>query len=167
MKKLLILSALFIIACNSEPKLISYENLYEIELPGDMTPMTSEINGDASIQYANLFKEKYFMIIHESKSDLIGYLGEEDYFGKFVEVKTNSIEDSFNGLSKTKNITLNGSTNGVMLEIEGKIDDSKIIWNTIFVEGKSNLYQLCFWTLINRDYNMDELLLSARTFREF
>jgi len=167
MKKILFLSALFITTCNSEPKLISYEDLYEIELPGDMTPMTSMINDDASIQYANLFKEKYFMIIHENKSDWIGYVGEEDYFGKYVEDLINSIEDSFNGLSKTKNITLNGSTNGVLLEIEGKIDGIKIIWNTIFVEGKSNLYQLCFWTLINRDYNMDELLLSAKTFREF
>ena len=85
MRKLIILSAFLILACNSEPKLITFEDVYQIELPGDMSS-TMELNEDASLEYSNIIKEKYLIIIHESKEDWKKIVGEADYLKKYLNM---------------------------------------------------------------------------------
>ncbi|MEJ6623706.1 MAG: hypothetical protein QNL28_04485 [Flavobacteriaceae bacterium] len=165
MRKLIILSALLILACNSEPKLITFEDVYQIELPGDMSS-SIELNEDASLEYSNIIKEKYLIIIHESKEDWKNIVGETDYLKKYLNYISENFETTFNSLAQIKNITLNESTVGTLVEIKGKTEGIEIIWNTIVVEGESNIYQISYWTLGDMEYKMEELFAAAKTFRE-
>lgn len=165
MRKLIILSAFLILACNSEPKLITFEDVYQIELPGDMSS-TMELNEDASLEYSNIIKEKYLIIIHESKEDWKNIVGETDYLKKYLNYISENFETTFNSLAQIKNITLNESTVGTLVEIKGETEGIEIIWNTIVVEGESNIYQISYWTLGDMEYKMEELFVAAKTFRE-
>jgi len=165
MRKLIILLTFLILACNSEPKLVTFEDVYQIELPGDMSSST-ELNEDASLEYSNIFKEKYLIIIHESKEDWKKIVGETDYLKKYLNYISENFETSFNSLAQIKNITLNESTKGALVEIKGETEGIEIIWNTIVVEGESNIYQISYWTLGDMEYKMEELFVAAKTFRE-
>ncbi len=164
MKKLLFIIVFTFFSCDSEPKLVTYQNLYQIEVPGDMR--TYEINSDASLQYVHLIKEKYLMIIHESKSELIDLVSGSDYFDQYVDFLKEDMESTFNSLGSISDVYLDDSSTGKLLKIRGTSEGVDIVWNTIYLEGKDNLYQICFWTLQGREYHMDELLLAAKTFRE-
>ena len=77
-------------------------------------------------------------------------------------METNYGEDGY-----TSNIYLNDYSRAAKLfEISGIVDGVDVIWNTIYFEGEDNLYQICYWTLTGRDYNMVELMNFAKTFRE-
>tara|TARA_B000000441_G_scaffold70867_1_gene47778 strand:- start:1371 stop:1883 length:513 start_codon:yes stop_codon:yes gene_type:complete len=169
MKKLILFFIIpLIFSCSSEPEIVTVEGLYQIELPGDMTPIASGVmNEDASLQYANLISEKYLMIIHEDKSEFINIFGEENYFDTYVDFLTNALETNYGEDGYTSNIYLNDYSRAAKLfEISGIVDGVDIIWNTIYFEGEDNLYQICYWTLTGRDYNMVELMNFAKTFRE-
>jgi len=119
MRKLIIFLTFLILACNSEPKIVTFEDVYQIELPGDMSSST-ELNEDASLEYSNIFKEKYLIIIHESKEDWKKIVGETDYLKKYLNYISENFETSFNSLAQIKNINLNESTKGALVEIKGE-----------------------------------------------
>ena len=150
----------------NEPQLISVSNLYKIEIPSDMSPMTTDINEDASLQYANLFKEKYLMIIHEDKREFMEVMEIEDQrkvFKEFVNTAVQGYEESLNSVANIYNLSFNGLA-GKKIEIDGVFDDIDIVWHSVLIEGEENLYQICFWTLKGRENrNMEQLFNSKYT----
>ena len=173
MKKLLfILIFPFFIACSLEDKIITIDNLYQIEIPKGMTSMPGIMgNDDASAQYGNVFSEKYLMVINESKSEWIDLLIEEnlnnkEYMSEYISFLSESMEDSFNSTHSLSDVYLNDSTPGKLFEIKGIIDGVDLIWNVIFVEGEDNLYQIAFWTSKGNEKKIVQLLSAAKTFKE-
>ena len=168
MKKLILLLLLIPLAfsCNSEPEIVTVDGIYEIEMPGDMTPMYTFLNEDASLQYSNLFSEKYLMIIHENKSEWIDLVGQENYFMEYVNYLSDGLETSYGKNGYISDIYLNNSKSAKLFEINGIVDGVDVIWNTIYFEGEDNLYQIAYWTVAGRDNNMVELMNVVKTFRE-
>ena len=156
-----------LIGCTtSEPQLLSVDNIYQIELPSDMSPMTTEINMVASLQYANLFKEKYIMIIHEEKSEVNEAFQYSIDLQKFTKIVVQGYEESFNCVANISDISIDGF-NGNMVKMDGELDGINITWHAILIESKSYFYQICFWTLTNRKKkHMEGLFNSAKTFHE-
>jgi hypothetical protein len=170
MKKILIIALIFLFSCNQEPELITIDNLYQIEIPFGMIPLTWIMdNEDASLQYGNIFSEKYLMIVNESKSDWINFTKESNYFEEYISSLSEDMIDSFN-INNNKHtlsdIYLNDSTAGKLFETNGNIEGISVIWNVIFIEGEDNLYQICFWTLKGGESKINELLSVAKTFKE-
>ena len=150
----------------SEPQLISVDNIYQIELPGDMSPMTIEINEDASLQYANLFKEKYIMIIHEEKSEINEAFQYTIDLQEFTNIIVQGYEESANSVVNISDISIDGFI-GNMVKMDGEMDGINITWHAILIESKSYFYQICFWTLTSRkNKHMEGLFNSAKTFHE-
>lgn len=124
-------------------------------------------NEDASLQYANIFSEKYLMIINESKSEWINLIEESNYFEEYISSLSEGFIESFDYNKHTlSDIYLNDSTAGKLFEINGNIDGISGIWNVILIEGEDNLYQICFWTLKGGESKINELLSIAKTFKE-
>ena len=168
MRKILTIALLFLFTCNQESKLISVDNIYQIEIPFGMISMPVLMgNEDASLQYANILSEKYLMVIHESKSEWINLEKESNYFEQYVSFLSKDLIESFNNNKHTlSDIYLNDSTAGKLFKTNGNINGIDLIWNVIFVEGDYNLYQTCFWTLKGGENKINELLSVAKTFKE-
>ena len=146
MKKLILLLLLIplVFSCNSEPKIVTVDGIYEIEMPGDMTPMYTFLNEDASLQYSSLLSEKYLMIIHENKSEWIDLVGRENYFMQYVNYLSDGLETSYDESGYISDIYLNNSKSAKLFEISGIVDGVDVIWNTIYFEGEDNLYQIAY-----------------------
>ena len=165
MKKLILLFTFTLLfSCTSEPETVTVDRLYQIEIPGDM--ISTVLNEEASLQYANVFSEKYLMVIHENKSEWIDLVGQENYFMQYVNLLTEDLETSYGESGYISNIYLDNSEPAKLFEISGVFDGIDIDWNVIYFEGENNLYQIFYWTLAGRDSNMNELRSAAETFRE-
>ena len=157
-----------LLSCStSEPQLISVSDIYQIEVPGDMS-VTDMNNEDASLQYANLFKEKYLMIIHEDKYEFMEAfkIVKKEVFEEFTNIVVQGYEESFNSVANVSDISFNGLI-GKKIEIDGKIEGIHLVWHAVLIEGEDYLYQICFWTLKGRENkHMEQLFHSAKTFNE-
>ena len=156
-----------LLSCStSEPQLISVSDIYQIEVPGDMS--ATDMSEDASLQYANLFKEKYLMIIHEDKYEFMEAfkIVKKEVFEEFTNIIVQRYEENYNRVANVSDISFNGLI-GKKIEIDGKIEGLHIVWHAVLIEGEDYLYQICFWTLKSRENkHMEQLFHSAKTFNE-
>ncbi|MEL6917111.1 MAG: hypothetical protein AAFO99_05200 [Bacteroidota bacterium] len=129
---------------------------YSIALPKYMKEATN-LNDDASLQYQNIFKEAYVVVIDEPKQDLI------DVFKELEEWDDNkSVVENYRDIQLqffTENITVDNQSpsralkiNGMdaeIVEIDGKAQDViyDIAYTLGFVEGEKNVYMIMAWTL--------------------
>ena len=169
-KLLLILSLIICFSCDSTSEIVTVKGLYQIEVPSGMTS-NLDIYPNASLGYANLSSEKYLIVLDESKSKWIDVLiemgmNDKEYMSEYISYLSGAMEDSLNSTSSLSDVSLNDSTSATLMEISGTSEGIDVIWNTLFIEGKDNLYQISFWTLKGMDGNMDELLSAAKTFKE-
>lgn len=175
---LLVLVAQFATSCNlieqNTPEDVSIEedftpveinNIYRISLPDYMNKAT-DLNEEASLQYQNIFKETYMVILDEPKDELISLfqeLGEyddslsvaENYRDIQLSFITEDIDLSFQSEPETVNI--NG-LDAEMVALDGKIEGVpyEISYFLTFIEGKTNVYMIMAWTLKNRKGKYEE-----------
>ncbi len=159
MKKIipLLIVVLFFGSCNqfnNEPKVITVDNKYTLTVPSYLSENKS-LNEEASLQYANLFKELYVIVIDEVKSDFNLALTENlltDSYSPDVDGYANLLLDNFAlsiedfSASSIDKTTIN-SMNARIATIEGSVDGIDVFYTLAAVEGKNNFYQLLTWTL--------------------
>ncbi len=159
MKKIipLLIAVLFLSSCdqfNNEPKVIPVNNQYTLTVPSYLSENKS-LNEEASLQYANLFKELYVIVIDEVKTDFNialtdnlltdSYSPDIDGYAKLLlDNFALSIED-FSASSIDK--TIINSMNARIATIEGSVEGIDVFYTLAAVEGKSNFYQVLTWTL--------------------
>jgi len=159
MKKLLfaLIGLMFLISCQESDttELVKVKNQYSVELPSFLI-ISSELNDDASLQYQNLYKEFYVIVIDETKQELIDVITENgldtstfkvdfDMFTSFVkEDFIYSIE--IDEIPELKDTTIN-NLNAKLLELDGSFDGIEIFYDIAYVEGKDSYYQIMVWTL--------------------
>lgn len=182
MKKILpILIAILIIGCSQESNLISItidNNQCTIELDGDMSPMMErDRNEDASLQYANIFREKYIMIISEgdeyntfwnNQDSLIYYEIDNisNPFEAYSNIIIDDLEHNYQSEADVSECLINGMT-AKKVSIDGTFDGIEISWTTFLINGKYNFYQICVWTTLdNKLEYLPKLEKMAQTFKE-
>lgn len=132
---------------------------YSMDVP-DFMKSTTALNDEASLQYNNLFKEKYVIVIDEDKEEFIDVfkeLGEYDesksaienyadlqisYFKEAGGVVRESeiISKDINGMP-SRQIAIDANVQGV--------DESISYWLG-YVEGEKSMYSIMAWTLESR-----------------
>ncbi|NER15340.1 hypothetical protein GWK08_17935 [Leptobacterium flavescens] len=138
---------------------VEINNEYKIKIPKYMDK-TSDLNDEASLQYQNIFKETYVVIIDESKEDLISTfkdLGEYNDSLSVVEnyrdIQLSSIHENIvtSYESDFRSLNING-LDAEAFEMDGRVDgvDYDIAYFLTFIEGKEKLYMLMAWTLQDR-----------------
>ncbi len=118
---------------------------------------TNQLNDEASLQYNNLFKETYVIVIDEDKEQFISAIKEaemddatistiESYRNIQMELLTGNIDVSNENYSEKK--TINGM-NSEQVTFVGKISgvDDEIAYILTFIEGENDLYMIMDWTL--------------------
>ncbi|MDH5381546.1 MAG: hypothetical protein OEW75_11870 [Cyclobacteriaceae bacterium] len=149
-------------------------NLYSLDIPSFLSK-SEDLNDDASLQYQNVFKEFYIIVIEETQEEFHNLVVEnemEDIYSADFEGYTQAVVDILredidiydettvldtiiNGLSSKK------------IEISGKSEDVEVYYNYTLVQGKDNYYQILTWTLLgNKEDYVKDMNRMTNSFRE-
>lgn len=166
---------------NTQPddsfKEVKINEQYSMKLP-DYLEEGSDLNDEASLQYQNLAKEVYVIVIDESKQDFIDVfkqLGEYDSTksacDNYATAQMKSIEGNMETVTSKSTLRTN-KINGCDARIadvtgtQSGIDDS-MGFTVAFLEGKDNLYMVMTWTFEkDKDKYQDDMDGMINSFKE-
>jgi hypothetical protein len=125
---------------------IADDNLTKMSVPTSWEehPEFTEVAG---LEYANLQREQYLVVISEPKTD---FTSNTDVFG-YNDLLQQNLRDSISNLQVKYlgEVQINGM-NGLKYELKGEIDNLKIVYLQVALEGEDHFHQLLFWTLPSR-----------------
>ncbi len=155
MKKLLgfIFSLVLLSSCAQEDQVITIANQYSLTVPGYMSEMP-DLHDDASLQYGNLFKEAYVIVLDEPKGELKLALEENnllDYYSNdldgYADLIFESMEEEINnGYLLELQDTVVNNTKAKITSLMGEYDGINIVYYLGVYEGKERYYQVITWT---------------------
>ncbi|CAN5892041.1 hypothetical protein BH11BAC7_BH11BAC7_06770 [soil metagenome] len=150
---------------------------YKISIPKHMS-VSKELNDDASLQYQDVYKELYIIVIDEPKTDFIKTFStsevneyddkltpEKNY--RMVQMKTMKEKMTLRGEPGVKKANLNG-LDAEIVDFTGAVEgvESDIYYKLAFVEGTKNLYMIMTWTLASdKEKNSDEMDQMIQSFK--
>ncbi len=160
------------LACTADKsnKKITIKNLYSIEVPSGMTK-TSTINSDASLQYQNLIKDEYIIVIDEPISEFYNALeGSEvsqDLQG-YYDIVVANLEMAASELHITdkEDIKIN-SLPAKLFTATARVENYDVFYKYCVVEGQKNFYQILYWTSSDKKNKRQEAMTATiKTFQE-
>ncbi|WP_338760770.1 hypothetical protein WAF17_14215 [Bernardetia sp. ABR2-2B] len=162
-------------ACNTKTtyETIKTDQKYSLDLPTYLQP-ANDLNDDATLQYQNLIKEFYVVVIEDSKEDYNQMLEMSDTTGtnsnkfeSFSKLFSDSYEQNLN-LTIDKNPTdfKIGSLSAKTFSMTGTLEESEIYYHFTLIDGKDTYYQVLQWTLAGRKESykgeMDKIIKSFK-----
>ena len=162
MKKFLsLLSLLFVLfACKQDTssQTITIKKLYSLEIPSFLSA-ANHLHEDASLQYQNIFKEFYTIVIDEPSKDFDEMIVNEpslsDYYTPNLEGYSSLIIDNmkvtiedgtFSEFTQTK---INGNE-ARTISLSGTVEEIKVFYHLTFIKGRKQYYQIVNWTELKR-----------------
>lgn len=135
------------------------DNRYSMKLP-DYMSSTTTLNDDASLQYQNIIKETYMIVIDEDKQEFVDALNSIGSYDSTASILKNyskfqaeTIKESASEKSNesSKGLKINGF-DAEIVEFEGKIPEvpSSVYYMLTFIESADRLYMVMAWTFVDR-----------------
>lgn len=168
-------SIIFLSACglSGEYQTITVDGKYSLDIPKELST-TTELHPEASLQYMNVIREFYVMVIDEPVEDFakavsenqlenVVELNEEGY----ADLVVPAIKDGLSNLEdetpvKTK---INGLS-AMIHKFSGHINDIDVYYNFCVVQGKKNYYQILIWTMKDQKEkfspDMEKIMMSFK-----
>jgi hypothetical protein len=154
-----IILILLLVGCESQkaPETVVISDRYSMKIPGFLG-RTTDLNEDASLQYQNIFKELYIIVIDESAAEFKEALVENG----LDSIYTNDLEGYSDLLMLGVNMELgNGgeaefeakNINGLdarVLDMDTEFDGMDIYYQFAYFKGKEHYYQLMTWCLADK-----------------
>ncbi|MBN8702612.1 MAG: hypothetical protein J0M08_06080 [Bacteroidetes bacterium] len=164
---LIIISALC--ACTTPIKYsdVKVNNQFSIHVPDFMQP-TNEIHQKAALQYQNLEKEFYLLVINESKEQMKAYDLDYDLDSYYKNiVSTPFTEQLKNGkVSMPGRMDIHGKK-ALISEITGNINNADIYYKLTVIESPEHFYQVVTWTKAENKEKMSLVMDSViQSFKE-
>jgi hypothetical protein len=159
----------------AEMETVTINEDYSMGIPKFMTKTTG-LNDDASLQFQNIFKETYVIVIDENKQEFIdayqelqSYDSSTSVISNYADTQVQLTTSSMNVLTKSelKFFPLNG-LNAANIEIDAEIEgvNTPITYFLTFVEGDDTLYFVMAWTLQKyKDDYRETFAEMAKTFK--
>ncbi|TCI91020.1 hypothetical protein [Tenacibaculum sp. M341] len=138
-------------------KTITVDSLYSLRVPRYMKEMKS-LNDDASLAYANVFKEAYTIVIDEPIDEVMTsfkeyeiYKEEKSPLENYDYYQIESFKESIENLEITplKTKTINGYPVKQYV-FKGEVENIQISYLISLIESESDLFMIMSWTLTNR-----------------
>jgi len=177
MKKIFspILAIFFLMACSeTPPETVTVDDKFSLQIPGYLSEANG-LNSDASLQYQNLIKEFYVIVIDEDIETFNEAINEnqlQDIYSTDFDGYFSLLIDSFSEgieiftVSDQVDLTINDMP-AKSIEIEGQVDDVSIYYNYTVVKGETDYYQILSWTLRDKKINyLDQMNEIAKSFVE-
>lgn len=137
-------------------KTVTINNEYAVKLPKYMKE-AKDLNDEASLQYQNIFKETYFVVLDESKEefkevfiDIGEYNDSISLIKNYKEVQLAFFKESITDYEfvSEESLIIN-DMNAEVLAFNAKIPDViyTIGYQFTYIEGKEKVYMLMAWSL--------------------
>ena len=160
---LFLIVSLFCSCSGDTLKTVTIEDKYSISLPSFLSK-GNNLNEDASLQYQNLLKEFYVIVIDEQKSELQRALVQYDLTETYTndltgysELLLNAFEQGVYVTQKSEPIdTLINNMPAKLITILGRVNGIDIFYSIAFIEGERRYYQIMTWTLLSRQYKYED-----------
>lgn len=136
---------------------IEVDKLFKLSLPIYMKKMTN-LNDEAALQYANIYKEAYTIVIYENKEEFVNsfkeygeYNDDISFIENYARAQTNFITESLTNQQVIPySLSQIGDLNARQIMMKGNVDGEDIGYVMGYVEGKDNVYMIMTWTLLGR-----------------
>jgi hypothetical protein len=168
---LYILSFILVVCCTGSDKkaeerlnaaefnVVNVNGEFSMAIPKYMTE-AKNLNEDAALQYQNVFKETYVIVIDEVKQEMIGTFREVGEYDTTLSVAENyrniqlrMLEEgiTINARSKPEAVKV-GNLDAQQVQIDGNVEgiSQEIAYFLSFVEGKEKVYMIMAWTIKDR-----------------
>lgn len=123
------------------------------------------LNEQAMLQIANLAKDKYLIIIDESKIDFADNTTISDYASLVIEGLEGTAENV--SVSEPTEVTINNNP-ALQYEFHGEVDKVKISFNVTVIKTPDSFYQVLAWSLQSSfDEHKEEFKSIISTFKGF
>ena len=145
----ILLSVFFVFGCANKTSFteVKIDDQYSIQLPSFLE-RTTKLHKDASLQYENLEKEFYVVVIDENKNELRQYNLNFTLASYLDSVKkqvvNNGLTDAI--VSAGKEMRLD-NCNALVGEITGKGSKEEVFYKFAVIESNEHFYQVITWTL--------------------
>ncbi len=164
---IVILSLLF--SCHEETKFteVNINNRYTIEIPTYMKPC-SDIQKDASLQYQNLEKDVYAIVIDEKKVTMQDYNLSFDLDTYFNNISSQGFSESIkNGkISIPGRQEINGNK-ALIADITGRLEGNDVYYKFAVVETPYEFYQILTWTRADHRESLEpDMIKIIESFKE-
>ena len=144
---------------DSDFKEVEVEHRYRLSLPNYMRETTG-LNSEASLQYQNIFKETYTIVIDESKEEFVQVFKELNQYDEDISLIKNYRDVQLQLFSERMNVENQSDPvqlkidgmDAEMVDIDGTVEgvSEKISYFLTFVEGRENVYMIMSWTMTSR-----------------
>jgi len=133
---------------------VKVNNRYSMNIPDYLQPCT-DLHKDASMQYQNVEKDVYAMVIDEKKKTMQNYSLDYDIDTYFNNIASQGFADNI----KDGKVSIPGrqEINGhkaLIAEVTGKIENKEVYYKLGLIETPYEFYQILVWT---RGQNKEEL----------
>lgn len=115
-------------------------NHFQLRVPSYWSAQT-DLNENASLQLANLRKEEYMIVLEHAAQD-ISDLTLNDY----AQILNEDLVIENKHVSSPKQLNLNGYK-ALSYDISGEVENTKIDYMVVYVEGRESYYFFMIWTL--------------------
>ncbi|MDQ3047856.1 MAG: hypothetical protein M3R27_09940 [Bacteroidota bacterium] len=156
-------------SCKQEPVFteVKVNERYSIQMPDYLQPCV-DLHKDASLQYQNLEKDIYAMVIDEKKITMEEYSLDYDldlYFNSLVSQPfMESIQDG--KVSPPGRQKIDGHK-ALVAEITGKIDKYDVYYRLGLIETPYEFYQILIWTRAqNKEQFEPDMIRMIESFKE-
>src|SRR5687768_6382191 len=159
----------------TEFKTVKTGTEYSLDVPVYLKE-ADNLNDDASLQYQNVFKEIYVVVIDEDKQTFIDTFVEADEYDttksaaeNYRTVQLNSFSEAieFTAQTEPRKIRING-LDAQYVQIDGRVEGirNEISYFITYIEGNDKMYMLMAWTLKDRKEKYRQILEAiSGTFR--
>ena len=174
--RLLFFITVFIaVSCdNTTTQTIKKGGRYQVVLPSYLEEAL-DLNDDASLQYQDISREFYVIVIDEPKEQLDKSIydnGLENTYPDDLTGYSQLVTDGMDASVKPdvmppfRNDTINHLP-ARQLDFTGRVENNKIYWKLAFLQGKNRYYQIMVWTLAaNKEKYDAEMQAIINSFKE-
>lgn len=164
------------LSLDSDFETVEINDKYSMRIPNYMKK-ADNLNMDASLQYQNIYKETYIIVIDENKEEFISVFKDIGEYSdslsplkNYKDAQLQFIGESINigSMSEDKAIKIN-RLDAEKVIIDGTVEgvDYDISYFLTFIEGKETFYMIMAWTLQDKKNKYRPTFeASVKSFRE-
>ncbi len=160
---------LLITSCDNDPvfKEVKVNNHYSISIPDYLQPC-ADLHKDASLQYQNVEKDIYALVIDERKKTMARYDLDFDIDLYFNSIASQPFLETIKDgkVSPPGRQEINGNK-ALIADITGKMDQTAVYYRMGVIETPYAFYQILVWTRAdNREEYQPDMIRIIESFKE-
>ncbi len=146
---------------------VKVNNRYSMSIP-DYLQTCTDLHKDASMQYQNVEKDIYAMVIDEKKKTMQDYSLDYDIDTYFNNIASQGFADNI----KDGKVSIPGrqEINGhkaLIAEVTGKIENNEVYYKLGLIETPYEFYQILVWTRASNKENLEpDIIKMVESFQE-